>query len=53
MNPATRPGGPSALKGPWSLSQEVERTFAALAIMEKPVIARLNGNAYGFAMHAL
>lgn len=53
MNPATRPGGPSALKGPWSLSQGVERTFQALALMEKPVIARLNGNAYGFAMHAL
>ncbi|MBI2913144.1 MAG: enoyl-CoA hydratase/isomerase family protein [Chloroflexi bacterium] len=53
MNPATRPGGPSALKGPWSLSQGIERTFAALALMEKPVIARLNGNAYGFAMHVL
>jgi enoyl-CoA hydratase/carnithine racemase len=53
MNPATRPGGPSSLRGPWSLTQGVERTFAALAFMEKPVIARLNGNAYGFAMHAL
>lgn len=53
MNPATRPGGPSALKGPWSLSQGVERTFAALALMEKPVIGRLNGDAYGFALHAL
>jgi enoyl-CoA hydratase/carnithine racemase len=48
MNPATRPGGPSALKGPWSLSQGIERTFAALALMEKPVIGRLNGDAYGF-----
>jgi enoyl-CoA hydratase len=53
MNPATRPGGPSALKGPWSLSQGIERTFQTLALMEKPVIARVNGNAYGFAMHAL
>ena len=53
MDPATRPGGPGALKGPWSLSQGIERTFAALALMEKPVIGRLNGDAYGFAMHAL
>lgn len=53
LNPATRPGGPGALKGPWSLSQGIERTFQALALMEKPVVARLNGDAYGFAMHAL
>ncbi len=53
MDPATRPGGPGAVKGPWSLSQGVERTFAALALMEKPVIGRLNGDAYGFALHAL
>jgi enoyl-CoA hydratase len=53
MNPATRPGGPSALRGPWNLTQGVERTFAALALMEKPVIGRLNGDAYGFALHAM
>ena len=53
MNPTTRPGGPGALRGPWSLSQGIERTFAALALMEKPVIGRLNGDAYGFALHAL
>jgi len=53
MDPATRPGGPGSLRGPWSLSQGIERTFAALALMEKPVIGRLNGDAYGFAMHAL
>jgi enoyl-CoA hydratase len=53
MNPATRPGGPSSLKGPWSLSQGIERTFQTLALMEKPVIGRLNGDAYGFALHAM
>lgn len=53
MDPATRSGGPGSLRGPWSYSQGVERTFAALAHMEKPVIGRLNGDAYGFAMHVL
>jgi enoyl-CoA hydratase len=53
LDPATRPGGPGALRGPWSLSQGIERTFWALALMEKPVVGRLNGNAHGFALHAL
>jgi len=53
MNPATRPGGPSAMVGPWSLSQGIERTYQALALIEKPVVGRLNGDAYGFAMHLL
>jgi enoyl-CoA hydratase/carnithine racemase len=53
LNPATRPGGPGALRGPWNLSQGIERTFQTLALMEKPVIGRLNGDAYGFALHAM
>jgi enoyl-CoA hydratase/carnithine racemase len=53
LDPRTRPGGAGSLRGPWNLSQGVERTFAALALMEKPVIGRLNGDAYGFALHAL
>ncbi|MGA2307318.1 MAG: enoyl-CoA hydratase/isomerase family protein [Acidimicrobiales bacterium] len=53
LNPTTRPGGPGSLRGPWSLSQGIERTFATLALMEKPVIGRLNGDAYGFALHAM
>lgn len=53
LNPATRPGGVGALKGPWSLTQGIERTFAALALMEKPVVGRLNGDAYGFALHMM
>jgi enoyl-CoA hydratase len=53
LNPATRPGGPGAVKGPWSLSQGIQRTFQALALMEKPVVGRLNGDAYGFALHAM
>jgi enoyl-CoA hydratase len=53
MNPATRPGGPGAMAGPWSLSQGIERSFQALAMIEKPVIGRLNGDAYGFALHLM
>lgn len=53
LDPRTRPGGAGALKGPWNLTQGVERTFQALALMEKPVIGRLNGDAYGFALHVM
>lgn len=53
LDPRTRPGGAGALRGPWNLTQGVERTFQALAMMEKPVIGRLNGDAYGFALHAM
>ncbi len=53
LDPRSRPGGAGAVRGPWSLTQGVERTFQALAHMEKPVIGRLNGDAYGFALHAM
>lgn len=53
INPNTRPGGPGALRGPWNLTQGIERTFQALAFMEKPVIGKLTGDATGFAGHAL
>jgi enoyl-CoA hydratase len=53
LDPRTRPGGAGAPRGPWSLTQGVERTFQALALMEKPVIGRLNGDAYGFALHVM
>ncbi len=53
LDPRTRPGGQGAVRGPWSLTQGVERTFQTLALMEKPVIGRLNGDAYGFALHAM
>jgi enoyl-CoA hydratase/carnithine racemase len=53
LDPRTRPGGAGAVRGPWSLTQGVERTFSALALMEKPVIGRLNGDAYGFALHVM
>jgi enoyl-CoA hydratase/carnithine racemase len=53
LDPRSRPGGAGAVRGPWSLTQGVERTFQALALMEKPVIGRLNGDAYGFALHVM
>lgn len=53
LNPAGRPGGSGSLRGPWSLSQGLERTFSTLAMMEKPVIGRLNGDAYAISLHAL
>jgi enoyl-CoA hydratase/carnithine racemase len=53
LNPKTRPGGAGAVRGPWNLTQGVERTFQTLALMEKPVIGRLNGDAYGFALHLM
>lgn len=53
LDPRTRAGGAGATRGPWSLTQGVERTFQTLALMEKPVIGRLNGDAYGFALHVL
>jgi enoyl-CoA hydratase len=48
-----RGGGSGSIRGPWSLSQGLERTFAALALMEKPVVGRLSGDAFGFALHIL
>ncbi|MGH3758239.1 enoyl-CoA hydratase/isomerase family protein [Actinophytocola sp.] len=36
------------IKGSWSRSQGVIRTHQALALIEKPVVARLNGDALGF-----
>jgi enoyl-CoA hydratase/carnithine racemase len=53
LDPRTRAGGAGAVRGPWNLTQGVERTFQALALMEKPVIGRLNGDAYGFALHVM
>jgi enoyl-CoA hydratase/carnithine racemase len=53
LNPKTRPGGAGALRGPWNLTQGVERTFQNLSLMEKPVIGRLNGDAYGFSLHVM
>jgi enoyl-CoA hydratase len=53
LDPGSRPGGPGSVRGPWSLTQGIERTFQALALMEKPVVGRLNGDAYGFALHAM
>jgi enoyl-CoA hydratase/carnithine racemase len=53
LNPAGRPGGSGAIRGPWSFSQGLERAFTTLALMEKPVIGRLNGDAYAIAVHAL
>jgi enoyl-CoA hydratase len=50
---SVRGGGSGAVRGPWSLSQGLERTFATLALMEKPVIGRLSGDAFGFALHIL
>jgi enoyl-CoA hydratase/carnithine racemase len=48
-----RGGGSGSVRGPWSLSQGLERTFATLALMEKPVVGRLSGDAFGFALHVL
>jgi enoyl-CoA hydratase len=45
--------GPIGLRGPWSLSQGVERTFQALALIEKPVIAKWTGDAFGFGGNIL
>ena len=53
MDPAIRPGGPGALRGPWSIGQGISRSFEALALIDKPVVARVNGDAYGFALHLL
>jgi enoyl-CoA hydratase/carnithine racemase len=53
VNPITRPGGPGAIRGPWNQSQGIERTFQTLALMEKPVIGKLTGDATGFAAHAM
>lgn len=46
-------GGPQAVRGPWSLSQGVERAFQTLALLEKPIIAKWTGDAGGFAGNAL
>ena len=53
LDPATRPGGSGSLRGPWSLSQGLERAFTTLALLEKPVVGRLNGDAYALSLHAL
>lgn len=53
VNPITRPQGPGAMRGPWNLTQGIERTFQTLAFMEKPVIGKLGGSAGGFAAHAM
>ena len=53
LDPNSRPGGSGSLRGPWNLSQGLERAFTTLALMEKPVIGRLNGDAYALALHAL
>jgi enoyl-CoA hydratase len=53
IDPNKRVGGSWTQKGPWSLSQGVSRTFEVLAHMEKPVIASLKGDAYGFAANVL
>ena len=48
-----RGGGSGAIRGPWSLTQGLERAFVTLALMEKPVVGRLSGDAYGFSLHLL
>lgn len=45
--------GQGAMRGPYSLTQGVQRTFEALALMEKPVVAKLNGDALGFGQSVL
>jgi enoyl-CoA hydratase len=40
--------GVGAPRGPWSTTQGIERTVQALTYIEKPVIARVNGDAYAF-----
>jgi enoyl-CoA hydratase len=42
-------------RGPerWSASKGIERTFETLALMEKPVVGRLKGDAFGFAGNVL
>jgi enoyl-CoA hydratase len=46
MNPNRPPGR-------WSSGKGIERTFETLALMEKPVVGRLKGNAFGFAGNVL
>jgi enoyl-CoA hydratase len=53
LDPAARPGGSGSLRGPWGLSQGLERAFTTLALLEKPVVGRLNGDAYAISLHAL
>jgi len=42
-----------AMRGGFSTSQGVTRTHQALAYMEKPVVARLNGDAIGFGQSVM
>jgi len=44
---------PNRPEGRWSSARGIERTFETLALMEKPVVARLKGDAYGFAGNVL
>jgi enoyl-CoA hydratase/carnithine racemase len=53
MYPGDRPGGPGSLRGPWSKTHGIQRTWETLALMDKPVVGRINGDAYGFAMHLM
>jgi enoyl-CoA hydratase len=41
------------IKASWSTSQGVIRTHQALALIEKPVVGRLNGDALGFGQSVL
>src|SRR4051794_16087961 len=52
IDPATC-SGPGSLRNPWSMTKGIERAFEALVLMEKPVIGRLMGDAFGFAGHVL
>jgi enoyl-CoA hydratase len=53
LNPATRPSGSWALRSPWSLTQGIPRALQTLALMEKPVIARVLGDTYYFSANVL
>jgi enoyl-CoA hydratase len=45
--------GVGAVRGPWSLSLGIERLFEALSLCEKPVIAKVNGDAIAFGQSIL
>lgn len=53
LDPRQRPGGPNSLRGPWNLTQGHERAFMSLALMEKPVIGKMSGDAGAFSFYVL
>lgn len=53
LDPSVRPGGSGSLRGPWNLTQGLERAAQTLAFMEKPVVGKVKGDASAFALHTL